>query len=274
MGLNVSIENLSVRFAGAQHFSIRDLNLKIPPGAICAVLGESGAGKTTLLSTLAGIVGKHHRSSCSVGIIRIGEETYSPIPTEILYPKVGYVMHDPYVQISGVRETVRDEILFTLDNLDLPIAEKDRRMGDIINTFRLAKLTKRKPTDLSGGELQRVVLASICVSRPELLLLDEPTVSLDSFATDRLIQFIRNLSQSATIIFTDNTIESALKVATMVVILANGSIIFEGTRQEFITNLTRFSDILPVGSWVEIRNQVIRSPETIINRRVRRLISA
>lgn len=273
MGLSVSIENLSVRFASAQHFSIRDLNLEIPPGAICAILGESGAGKTTLLNTLSGITGKHHRSACSNGIVKIGEDTYSPIPTEILYPEVGYVMDDPYVQISGVRETVRDEIFFTLDNLELPIHEKEKRLADTLNRFHLTHLSSRKPTDLSGGELQRVVLASICISNPVLLLLDEPTISLDSFATDRLLQFIRNLSSSATIIFTDNTIESALKVATLVVIMTKGSIAFQGGRQEFMSDLSRFSDILPVGSWVEIRNQVIQSPETIIDRRVRRLIS-
>lgn len=243
-------EHLTFRYFSGARPAIEDISMKVGFNRRVAILGPTGAGKTTLLQVLAGVSAGISTSEAS-GSVTIGAERFQPIPAKVLFPRVGYVMHDPSVQLSGIHETVEEEIEFTLSNLGVSPADRSARISEILARLRLLDLRKRNPKHLSGGELQRVILASLVVAKPPILLLDEPANSLDPGARHMLVQLLRSLSDT-TILFSDYQIEFALKVADLFLVLNAGRLIFAGDRVSFLGRLAQFHDILSVEEWISL----------------------
>jgi energy-coupling factor transport system ATP-binding protein len=164
------------------------------------------------------------------------------------------VLQDPYVQISGVRETVFDEVLFTLENLGTIPQDARQTILSLLKRLGIDHLADRKPTSLSGGETQRVALAAILIAQPPLLLLDEPTTALDSNAQDKLRFILRSLRGRTTVLLTDTQIDFALAVADQIVLLDHGTIIFQGDSRNLLSQLHRFSSTLPVEGWLQAQS--------------------
>ncbi len=252
MNLEVVFKDFSFRYSKSNPWIISNLAVEIPRGTCCAVLGPTGAGKSTLLHAVSGILGKHHKAGESTGEIWIGDEHYKALPCEMLFPKVGLVMQDPYVQISGINNSVGEEIAFTLENLGHPREVIQEKVESALQILNLAHLASRQPSQLSGGEVQRVALATILVAEPQILLLDEPRNSLDCDSQKNLVHILRALRNRTTIIFTDYHIEFAIAVADTILVVDQGRKVFWGNRFSFLTQLDRFKSILPVDEWQEV----------------------
>lgn len=270
MALGITIQNFSFRYSMDAEDALRAISLTIPPRSCCAVLGPTGAGKSTLLHALAGVLGLHHRSSNATGTISIGSVLYKPQPLEILFPTVGLVLQDAFVQLSGFRESVSEEVSFTLEQLLIPASERETRIQETLEMLGIGHLSDRKPSQLSGGELQRVALATILVARPDVLLLDEPTTSFDAAGSCQLISILRGMKKTSTVLLTDTTIDFALAIADQFVVLDSGSIVIAGTRKEFLRRLPEFRELLPVLSWERIIGTLSTEAETG-NRRAQRI---
>lgn len=219
--------------------------MNIPSGTCCALLGPAGAGKTTLLEILSGAAGSQYKTSRAQGTVRIGHESFAPIPPGVLFPTVGFVLGDPMIQISGIRHTVRSEIAFTLENLGTDPAIRSRHVDEMLAKLGLGALADRNPRTLSGGEIQRVALASLLVARPPVLLLDEPANALDSGAAAMLSAILRELTESTTIILTDYTADFSLGVADRFIVLQEGSIRFQGDRDALLDAAHALQDVIP-----------------------------
>lgn len=245
MGPSVVVTGLTFRYFAASKPVFSSYRVNIPGGSRCAILGPAGAGKTTFLEILSGAAASHYKTAVSEGTVTIGGEQHTPIPLKVLFPRVGLVLQDPSVQISGIRATVRSEIEFTLENLGMEEKARAGKVANILERFSLTHLADRHPYKLSGGEMQRVALASIVVAEPELLLLDEPANALDARSRKELSELLRLLSPATTIVFTDYTPEFALETADRFILLSNGTTRFEGTRDEFLKALSSLSDLVP-----------------------------
>ena len=246
MALELTISNLSFQYWQHSPKVLRDINLRVPSGSICAVLGPTNAGKSTLLHAIAGILGAHNREAIAHGQIQVANDVFTPLPNKVLFPTVGMTLQEPYFQISALRTNVLDEVCLTLESFDLPRSEIRRRAQQILADLGLSEFSDRNPVTLSGGELQRVALANVLVANPEILLLDEPCNSLDGNAQKRLTTIIRNLKGSTTTILADYQIEFAMSVADHFVVLNSGTIDFQGGRAELTKHLSDFSALLPV----------------------------
>jgi energy-coupling factor transporter ATP-binding protein EcfA2 len=225
---------------------LKDFSLNVPTGSICALLGPTNSGKTTLLQSIAGVLGSHNHEAIATGSIRVGNEVCAPLPRRIMFPAVGLTLQDPFYQISGFRNSVLEEISLTLETLDLPESEMQSRVVNLLDTVGLSHLSLRKPSTLSGGELQRVALANILVAQPHVLLLDEPCNSLDGVAQRRLAKIICSLRKSTTVLIGDYQLEFAMHTADQFVVLDGGKIAFAGDRSQFLDNLPTFRSLLPV----------------------------
>jgi energy-coupling factor transporter ATP-binding protein EcfA2 len=257
MAQRLIIQNLSLQYSASEPKALSSLSLEVPAGSCCAILGPTGSGKSTLLHCLAGTMRRHHPESIATGQIQIGEEIYRGLPEQILFPVAGLVLQDPYVQISGVRDTVYDEILFTLENLGTMPEQSRQVIESLLKGLGVDHLTKRKPTSLSGGETQRVALAAMMIAQPHLLLLDEPTTALDSNAQGKLRLILRSLMGKTTILLTDAQIDFTLAVADLFVVLNAGTIVFQGNRQALMGQLKDLASLLPVESWLRAHEHLL-----------------
>ena len=251
MALDLEITHLSFRYPGRSTPALSEVSLLVPAGTCCAVLGPTGAGKSTLLAGIAGVLRSHEPQGQFSGAIRIGGERYQPAPDRVLFPVVGLCMQEPAVQISGLCDTVRDEIQLTLENLGTEPAELAPRVDEVLQALHITSLGKRNPATLSGGETQRVALATILVASPEVLLFDEPATSLDQESRSILAATIRRIARRSTVVLCDASLDLALSCADQVMVLDSGRIVFSGKRLEFLQSLPRFRDLLPTADWSE-----------------------
>ena len=171
-----TIERLTYAYPGAARPALEDVSLRVEEGEVVCVLGPSGGGKSTLLRALAGLVPHFHGGSFAGRVEVAGLDTRHHRPAE-LAGRVATVFQDPEDQV--VLTGVAAEVEFGLENVGVPPAEIQSRALAALETVGARTLPGRRAQELSGGELQRVCLASALALEPELLLLDEPTSQLD-----------------------------------------------------------------------------------------------
>ncbi|NOJ60549.1 ATP-binding cassette domain-containing protein [Arthrobacter sp. 260] len=227
----VAIEGLSVTYGSAA--VLDGVNLQIPRGALTAVLGPSGCGKTTLLRAIAGLL------PAAGGTIRVGEKLLSSATVQLAPEKrgVGWVPQDaslfPHLSVG--------------ENIGFGLRRSPDRAGritDLAALVGLADLIDRAPSQLSGGQAQRVALARSLAPRPDLILLDEPFAALDPQLRSTLRREVADLlrGQSNTSLLVTHDQEEALSLADYVAVMRDGRILQWGTPWEVYER--------PVSRWV------------------------
>jgi energy-coupling factor transport system ATP-binding protein len=223
----LELERVSYRYPGAGRASLSEATLAIEPGEFVVLAGRSGSGKTTLLRAGCGLVPHFHGGEIAGRIAVAGLDTREHGPGE-LARAVGFVAQDPEIQV--VSTTVRAELGLPLELRGEPPAARARAVEEVALALAIPELLERTTDSLSGGELQRVALAAALVSRPRLVLLDEPTSQLDPVAGDELVSLLRRLNEQwgTAVVLCEHRLERCLDAAERVVALAQGRIAFDG----------------------------------------------
>jgi energy-coupling factor transport system ATP-binding protein len=222
-----TVEHLSFTYPAAAAPSLRDVSWCLTPGQVCAVLGPSGSGKSTLLRALAGLVPHFHGGSFSGRVVVDGCDTRRTRPAE-LAGTVATVFQDPEDQVVLTR--VLDEVAFGLENLGTPPGEIAARAHEALALVGASHLAGRPTAEVSGGELQRVCLASALALRPKLLLLDEPTSQLDSDAAATLFAYVRE--RGIAVVVSEQRPARPLAVCDRVLFLEAGRVLLDAPRAE------------------------------------------
>jgi energy-coupling factor transport system ATP-binding protein len=207
--------------------ALRDISLELEPGEVVALLGPSGSGKSTLLRALAALVPHFHGGRFSGRVVVAGLDTRSTRPAE-LAGTVATVFQDPEDQV--VMTIAANEVAFGLENLGVPPAEIWPRVERALASVDALHLWGRKTVELSGGELQRVCLASALALEPQLLLLDEPTSQLDPEAAGLFLAAVERLG--ATVVLSEHRTARALELATRVLFVDGGRIVLDAPTTE------------------------------------------
>lgn len=181
----VEARGLSVRYEGRPEPALRGISFTLAEGELACLAGPSGSGKTTLLSTILGYIPEGIPAKVQGELFLFGEPA-PPLSTRA--GQVGLVQQDPESQICTLR--VRDEVAFGPENLCLPREEIARRVEQALSTVGLEGLSQRPTWTLSGGEKQRLALASILAMEPKTFLFDEPTAHLDPPSAVSLLRLI------------------------------------------------------------------------------------
>lgn len=228
---DIVISELSVTYFGTEEPALHQVDLHIPAGTLCAVVGANGAGKSTLCAALRGFVPQLTKAEVS-GSVRIGAHDPGSTPLGDLARDVGYAFQNPFTQMSGIAKTVRDELAFGLGNLGVPPQEIRSRVAQVAARAGLTQLLERDPLALSGGQQQRVALASVLVMEPQTLIIDEPTSQLDPASTEEVFALIASMKQERTIVLVEHTMEHIAAHADMVLVLDRGRIALQGSPQQ------------------------------------------
>ncbi|MCL2759873.1 MAG: energy-coupling factor ABC transporter ATP-binding protein, partial [Treponema sp.] len=170
------MENVSYSYFRSAEKALDEVNLSVPEGVFLAVMGENGSGKTTLCKLLNGIIPHHCEGNLS-GLVTIDGIYTKDSSVPQLALKTGMVLDDPDAQLFT--STVRREAAFGPENILLPPEEIEERVEFALNSVGLADLKNRRPSTLSGGEKQRLVIAAALAMKAKILVLDEPLCRLD-----------------------------------------------------------------------------------------------
>ena len=229
----LTLDGVSYAYPNAGRDALVDVSLEIGAGELVVLAGRSGCGKTTLLRAACGLVPHFHGGEISGRIEVGGLDAIAAGPGE-LAAAVGYVAQDPETQV--VSTTVAAEIELPLELRGLPPAARARAVEEVALALAIPELLGRTVDTLSGGELQRVALAAALVTRPALVLLDEPTSQLDPVAGDELIWLLRRLNEEwgVTIVLAEHRLERCLAAADRVVAMDAGTIAFDGDPRGFL----------------------------------------
>jgi iron(III) transport system ATP-binding protein len=219
----VSVDGLQVAYGDAT--VLDGIELEIPRGSIVAVLGPSGCGKTTLLRAVAGLL------PITAGTIRVGERLLSSTSVQVAPEKrgMGWVPQDsslfPHL-------TVGENIAFGMPKGSR--ADRTARVAQLVDMVGLGGMVNRAPSQLSGGQAQRVSLARALAPRPDLMLLDEPFAALDPLLRSALrveVAEVLRHQHSTTLLVTHDQ-EEALSLADYVAVMRQGRILQWGTPVE------------------------------------------
>ena len=214
--------NVVFSYPQAERPALRDVSVEIEAGEVIALLGPSGSGKSTLLRAFAGLVPHFHGGRFSGCVEVAGRDTRTVRPAD-LAGTVASVFQDPEEQI--VLSTVVREVAFGLENVGTPADEILSGAREALAAVGAAQLAERSVRELSGGELQRVCLASAVALRPRLLLLDEPTSQLDPAAADAFVELVAGLG--VTVLIAEQRPRRVLDHADRVLFLDRGRIVLD-----------------------------------------------
>ena len=227
----VATENLGRKYrVGSEEVTaLHDVNMVVYPGQFIAVVGRSGSGKTTLLNLMAGL------DKATTGTVLFEERDLSQMSeselTEIRRHKIGFVF-----QSFGLLP-----LLSAFENVELPlrisgerVKEREKRTREALEIVGLSDRARHRPYELSGGEQQRVAIARAIVTRPPLILADEPTGELDSVNADSIFGLFAEMVRTETISVVAATHDSTLlAMADEVLEMRDGRIVdhIEHTRR-------------------------------------------
>lgn len=231
----LEINNLKYRYPYTDSLALDGITCTIEPGEFIGVIGKNGAGKSTLTQALIGLVPNFYRGAYG-GSVRVDGVNVNDVATDDLCQKIGLVFQNPFNQVSGSKNTVYEEIAFGLENLGVPREDMHKRIKDAMKLLDIEKFTEREPFALSGGQMQRMAIASIIAMNPEVIILDEPTSQLDPQGSEEVFKAVQNLSQSGiTVIMVEHKIEKIAAYSDRVMLLDEGKLIDFDTPQKIFS---------------------------------------
>ncbi len=225
----IALNSLTYTYPATTTPALRNVSLEIPAGQFCAVIGPNGAGKSTLAYVLSGFVPHFYHGRLAGQALIAGKQS-ADTPLSDMATTAGLVFQNPFNQITGARYTVREEVAFGLENLGVPRGEMLERVEAALALVGIEALADRSPLALSGGQMQRVALASVLVMRPPVLVLDEPTSQLDPVGSREVFAAIRALAAEGdtTVVMIEHKLEWVAEFADRAVALMAGEIVADG----------------------------------------------
>ncbi|MFR3413171.1 MAG: ABC transporter ATP-binding protein [Coprococcus sp.] len=196
----LEVEHLKYRYPHTKKLALDDISFTAEKGEFIGIIGENGAGKSTLSQVFCGLVPQFYKGAYG-GKVTVDGIAAATTPTAELCKKVGLIFQNPFNQLSGAKDTVWDEVAFGLENFGVPAEQIQERLDKVLHQLDIWQFREKNPFDLSGGQMQRVAIASVLAMEPEILLLDEPTSQLDPQGSEEVFHTVELLAQTGITIF-------------------------------------------------------------------------
>ncbi len=228
----LTFEGVSYAYEEAPREAVSDISLSVASGEWVGVTGPTNAGKSTLCVLAMGLAPHFFGGTLKGRVIALGRDTREVSVIE-RSAEVGLLFQNPFTQVSGARERVDDEVAFGPECHGEARPEIEARVEEAMRAVGIAHLADRHPLDLSGGQLQRLALASLLAMRPKLLLLDEPTSQLDPSGTSAIFEVLAGLHErGVTIVMVEHRLEALCELCPRVVAMVAGRVIADGPADE------------------------------------------
>ena len=243
----VTIKDLQFRYKGEKKWALDGISLDIPKGEFLVIMGASEAGKSTLAACLNGLIPHYMRGRLNGDVVVLGLNTKEATVPE-LAENVGIVFQDFEAQLFSTN--VELEVAFGPENFGVPRAEIKRRIDENLKYVGLEEFRNRPPFTLSGGQKQKLAIASVLAMQPKILVMDEPTTDLDPISKQGIFEIIDKLRQSddITLIVVEHETEEALN-ADRIVLIQDGKLIKSGPVREILQDVESLEElgVMPLG---------------------------
>jgi energy-coupling factor transport system ATP-binding protein len=256
-------------FHGETAAALRDIDVRVRPGTLTAVLGGSGSGKTTLGKLLAGWLRPGHSGRLTGSLAQAGEvlefsggHDDPRINPSAWSDRVGYVPQEAAAMLSTVRSTVAEELAFSLENRGTARPDMLREVARVAELTGLAALLDRNPATLSGGELRRLAIACVLIQDPGVLVLDEPLASLDAAGVILVRDLIGRLTGAGTaVVVLSQAADGLARSASHWLVLDGGTATASGPPRELI----RSAELARTGTVIQTvtHTAVVPSPPAV-----------
>ncbi len=230
----IEIKNLIFTYMGEEKPALEIDDFYVNEGESILLTGRSGSGKSTLINCINGII-PHVISGELKGSVRLMGEEVREMKLPDIARTVGTLLQDPERQVMNYN--IVDEIAFGPENLKFSRDEMERRINRAISVVGLESFIERETTKLSGGELQRVALASVIAMEPKIMILDEPTSNIDPEGTEQIFRFIQDNRENMTQIIVEHKVERALPFVDRVVVVNDGKIILNVSKEHLMRDV-------------------------------------
>ena len=232
----IEISQLSFRYREGADPILKGIDLVIPDGAFVGVTGAAGSGKSTLTYAINGIIPHCYPGDFYGSVLVEGLDTCEASLTDISR-LVGSVCQD--IDSQMVSSVVEDEVLYGLENFGVPKAEIPARVDEALAAMGIADLRDRSIAELSGGQKQKVAVASVLALKPRILVLDEPTAELDPASSVAVFDLLKRYS----VIVVEQKIALLSEYADTLVIVDEGEIRFCGAPHEVLEHSNELLEI-------------------------------
>ena len=224
----IDIRDFTFQYRESDSPIVKDVNLHIPKGCFVGITGAAGSGKSTLTYCMNGIIPHCYPGDFYGAVTVDGMDTCETNLTEISRV-VGSVCQD--IDSQMVNSIVEDEVLYGLENFGIDHSEIEQRLVEALADMGIEDLRDRVIASLSGGQKQKVAIASVLALHPKVLVLDEPTAELDPASSLGVYQLLERYSQEhdTTVIVVEQKIALLSQFADMLVIVDDGRIRFADT---------------------------------------------
>ena len=242
----IRFEQVTVTYPGAERPVLSGVDLWVPEGELCCVLGRTGVGKSTLLRAVNGLVPRSTGGHLSGRVTVAGRSTAEHPPRE-LADVVGYVGQDP---LAGfVTDTVEEEIAYGMEQLAVPAEAMRTRVEELLDLLGIAELRGRALRTLSGGQQQRVAMAAALAPGPRVLVLDEPTSALDPTAAEEvlaaLVRLVHDLG--TTVLVAEHRLERVVQYTDRVAVLDGDGTVRHGDPADLLASAPVAPPVVQLG---------------------------
>ncbi|PKR86323.1 energy-coupling factor ABC transporter ATP-binding protein [Heyndrickxia camelliae] len=250
----IRVEGLKYKYPHTDKLALDDLTFDIKKGEFIGIVGKNTAGKSTLCYALTGLV-PHFFKGAYGGQVYVDDLEILKSDISDISLKAGLVFENPFSQMTGSKYTVAEEIAFGLENMGLDREEMITRINESLLLLDIEHIKDKNPFSLSGGQMQRLAIASVIAMRPDVLILDEPTSQLDPQGTEEVFKVVEKLTKEGiTIIMAEHKIEKIAQYSDRVMLLHNGRLIDFDTPQKVFSR----EDILDFGVSPPIFTKICR----------------
>lgn len=232
----IELQNVSYRYPVSDDYVLKNVSFTIEKGKFTAIIGNNASGKTTLCNAIRGFIPHFYKGDLE-GTVRVGGKDTQETQLGQMAEQVGYVFQNPFIQVSGVKDNVFEEVAYGLENLGVPVDEIRLRVEEILKLVNIGHLREKNPFELSGGQRQRVALASIIVMDPDILVIDEPTSQLDPVGTEQIFDIIRLMKERGkTIVLVEHKMDLIAEYADDLLVMSEGKLVMQGPVREVFAN--------------------------------------